>query len=127
MPEPAQDPYRLLGLRLAGKYHLYHLVEYVGSGGMGVVYRALPSDSGPQVAVKILKPDIVAKDGECARLFEQEVEAVRRLEHPNIVRLLDGGADQGYSFMVMEWLEGQTAVDRVDDASRELAARGLAV
>jgi serine/threonine protein kinase len=95
----------LLGLTLAGKYRLE---EYVGSGGMGVVYRALPLGTGHQVAVKILKPDIVANDRECARLFEQEVEAVRRLEHPNIVRLLDSGDDQGYSYMVMEWLEGET-------------------
>ncbi|MCA1622138.1 MAG: serine/threonine protein kinase, partial [Acidobacteria bacterium] len=104
-PGPAQDPYRLVGLTLTGKYRL---VGYVGSGGMGAVYRALVTDSGRRVAVKILKPDVVANDRDCAPLFEQEVEAVRCLEHPNIVRLFDSGNDQGISFMVMEWLDGQT-------------------
>lgn len=109
MPHQAKrDPYRLIGTTLDSKYRLE---EYTGSGGMGAVYRALHLDSGQPVAVKILKPDIVEKNPDYVVLFEREVKAVRCLEHPHIVKLLDSGTDQDISYMVMEWLEGSTLED----------------
>lgn len=101
----ARDPYRLIGSALGGKYEL---VDYAGGGGMGAVYRALNINKQSVVAIKILKPDIIVRNPEYAELFNKEVKAVQRLKHPNIVEVLDKGTDEDISFMVMEWLEGNT-------------------
>ncbi|HWS88599.1 MAG TPA: DUF4407 domain-containing protein [Pyrinomonadaceae bacterium] len=101
-----RDPYRLVGNVFAGKYRLD---EYAGGGGMGAVYRSTRVDSHARVAVKIFKPDILAMHPDYAVLFEREVTAARRMRHPNIVEVIDNGTtDDGISFMVMEWLTGET-------------------
>ena len=75
---------------------------------MGAVFRAL-SKAGERVAVKILKPDIVVKFPEYRELFSREVEAVRSLNHPNIVRVMASGIMvEGFPYMAMEWLNGST-------------------
>jgi serine/threonine protein kinase/CheY-like chemotaxis protein len=111
-----RDPYRLIGSVLSGKYEL---VEYAGSGGMGVVYRA-DNLAGGVVAVKILKPDIVAKNPDYAELFQQEVKAAEKLSHPHIVKLLDSGTDGEITFMVMEWLEGKLLEELLIEGSLPL-------
>src|SRR5437870_2525614 len=85
-----RDPYRRVSSTVAGKYLL---VKYVGRGGMGAVYAAVPAtmdiaQAKPQdmIAIKLLKPDLVLDHPDYAILFEREVEAVRKLEHPHIVR-----------------------------------------
>src|SRR5207253_7732539 len=85
-------------------------------GGMGAVYAAVPAtmdiaQAKPQdmIAIKLLKPDLVLDHPDYAILFEREVEAVRKLEHPHIVRLMDNGTtEDGIPFMAMEWLTGET-------------------
>ena len=104
----ARDPYRIIGTVLAGKYEL---LEYAGGGGMGAVYQALSLVDRKPVAVKILKPDIVARNPEYAELFEKEVRTAQSLKHPNIVEVYDGGEDDGLSYMVMEWIEGKSIED----------------
>jgi serine/threonine protein kinase/CheY-like chemotaxis protein len=111
-----RDPYRLIGSVLSGKYEL---VEYAGSGGMGVVYRANHLVGGI-VAVKILKPDIVAKNPDYAELFQQEVKSAEKLSHPHIVKLLDSGTDGEITFMVMEWLEGKLLEELLIEGSLPL-------
>lgn len=101
-----RDPYRLVGLTLAGKYRLD---EYAGGGGMGAVYRSYALNLDKLVAVKILKPDVLVRDPNNATLFEREVKAAQRLSHPHIVKVFDSGnTPDDISFMVMEWLDGQT-------------------
>jgi hypothetical protein len=102
-----KDPYRLVGGTFAGKYRLQ---TYAGGGGMGAVYQALDLDDKRPVAVKILKPDILERNASYADLFDREVRAVRQLEHPHIVKIIDSGVshDDEISFMVMEWLHGET-------------------
>jgi serine/threonine protein kinase len=102
------DPYRLVGLTLSEKYRLD---RYAGGGGMGAVYKASEVDTGRSVAVKILKPDILVRNPLYAALFRQEAEAARRLDHPNIVKVMDSGRHENLSFMVMEWLDGRTLED----------------
>ena len=101
-----KDPYRLVGATFAGKYLLE---SYAGGGGMGAVYHAIDLEKKP-VAVKILKPDVLERNASYAGLFDREVRAVRRLEHPHIVKIIDSGIieDEEISFMVMEWLTGET-------------------
>lgn len=108
--KPVRDPYRLIGTKFKGRYLLN---EYAGGGGMGAVYRAEDSEDQKTVAIKILKPDIVARSPEYIELFEREVAAARRLDHPNIVKVLDSGREDELSFMVMEWLEGETLEDAI--------------
>ncbi len=101
-----RDPYSLVGRVFRDRYEL---VEYAGGGGMGAVYKSIDVISGAVIAIKILKPDILVMHPEFARLFSQEVKAAQELDHTNIVKVLDSGiTDDGLSFMVMEWLEGQT-------------------
>jgi hypothetical protein len=103
-----RDPYRLVGTEFGSKYRLE---EYAGGGGMGAVYRAIRKDPKEWVAVKILKPDLVVRNSRNAVSFQREVEAARSLDHKNIVRVLDAGVSDDISFMVMEWLDGDTLED----------------
>ena len=80
----------------------YRLERELGRGGMGVVYRAIDQKTGAPVALKVMTwPDPSA----LAR-FEREVQALRALDHPGIVRIHDAGVDQGHPFLVMELVEG---------------------
>jgi serine/threonine-protein kinase len=106
----AKDPYRLVGTVLATKYELE---EYAGGGGMGAVYRARRVSDKETVAVKILKPDVVARNHEYSELFKREAKNARSLAHPHIVKIFDSGEDDELAFMVMEWLEGISVEDIV--------------
>lgn len=104
------DPYRLEGTNSDGTpYADFRLMKFVGAGGMGAVYSALDRRQGRTVAIKLLKPDIVAKFPEYKDLFSREVITASSLNHPNIVKVLNWGTlIQGIPFIVMEWLEGRT-------------------
>jgi len=85
----------------------YRIVEKIGAGGMGEVYRAHDERLDRDVAIKVL-PEEVAKDPERLRRFEREAKAVARLSHPNILEIFDFAADNGVTFAVTELLEGET-------------------
>jgi formylglycine-generating enzyme required for sulfatase activity/pimeloyl-ACP methyl ester carboxylesterase/predicted Ser/Thr protein kinase len=89
----------------------YRIVEMVGEGGMGVVYRALDKRLDRTVAVKLLRPEAVG-DSERKWRFVREAKAASALNHPNIVTIHDIDADQGVDFIVMEFVEG-TPLDRL--------------
>jgi serine/threonine protein kinase len=84
----------------------YDLLERIGKGGMGAVYRARARDSGAIVAVKILKADL-SKNPKLFDRFIQEFRAAAKLDHPNIVRVLDLDRDGDDVFMAMEFVEGE--------------------
>jgi serine/threonine protein kinase/tetratricopeptide (TPR) repeat protein len=85
----------------------YRVVEQIGAGGMGVVYRAHDDSLDRDVAVKVL-PEGVAGDPDRLSRFEREARAVAQLEHPNILAIHDFGTDDGTAYAVMELLEGQS-------------------
>jgi serine/threonine protein kinase len=85
----------------------YQMVERIGRGGMGSVYRAINKDNGGVVAVKILKPDL-ARNPTLLGRFLQEFRSTIKLDHPNIVRALDAGTDGVFTYLVMEFVEGQS-------------------
>jgi serine/threonine protein kinase/tetratricopeptide (TPR) repeat protein len=85
----------------------YRLVDRIGAGGMGVVYRARDERLERDVAVKVL-PDEVAGDQARRSRFEREAKASARLDHPNILAIHDYGTDHGVPYVVMELLEGRT-------------------
>jgi TolB-like protein/Tfp pilus assembly protein PilF len=90
----------------------YEIVDRLGSGGMGVVYRARDPRLGRDVALKVL-PDDVASDPERLRRFETEARAAGALAHPNVVVVHDIGEAGGTPFVVSELLEGETLRERL--------------
>lgn len=85
----------------------YDIIDCVGRGGMGSVYEAYQQSTGRRVAVKFMLAPLQASQTS-RRRFEREVELVARLEHPNIVSILDSGIHAGQYYFVMEYVEGAT-------------------
>ncbi|MCI0361081.1 MAG: serine/threonine protein kinase [Planctomycetaceae bacterium] len=102
-----------IGASLVGKrLEHYDLVEFVGGGGMGAVFRAIDTRLGRTVAVKVLSRD--ATDDETIRRFQNEAQSAARLDHPNIARVYYVGEDHGWNFIVFEFIEGVNLRDTVD-------------
>ena len=89
---------------LAGRYRL---VERIGMGGMALVYRAVDVNTGHNVAVKVLRPEL-NQDAEFVGRFQREAEAASKMIHHNIVNLLDVGMDGDNRYLVMEYVQGRT-------------------
>jgi len=90
----------------------YEIVSAVGSGGMGVVYRARDTRLGRDVALKVMAPH-VASDPQMRTRFETEARAVASLTHPGILSIYELAVAQGVPFAVMELLEGQNLRERI--------------
>src|SRR5271170_4965146 len=90
----------------------YEIVAPLGAGGMGEVYRARDTRLDRTVAIKILPPHLSDKP-EARERFEREARAISSLSHPNICHLYDIGSQDGASYLVMEYLEGETLATRL--------------
>jgi serine/threonine protein kinase len=89
----------------------YRIMEKLGAGGMGTVYRAIDEASDEAVAIKIVRVD----DAYDERRFEREAAALGRVSHPAVVRYLDHGRERGVHYLVMEWIGGHTLAEHLGD------------
>jgi serine/threonine protein kinase len=89
----------------------FQLEEYVGGGGMGVVFRAVDTMLGRTVAVKVVANDTT--DEETLRRFRNEAQSAARLDHPNIARVYYVGEDRGWYYIVFEYIDGINVRDLV--------------
>ena len=93
--------------RMLERLSHYEILEKLGEGGMGVIYKARDARLGRLVAIKILPPEKTA-DPDRKRRFIQEAKTASALNHPNIVTIYDIGTEDGVDFIVMEYIAGRT-------------------
>src|SRR6202171_456710 len=104
---PPGAPYaqseELVGMFLAERYEI---LELLGQGGMGAVYKARDTELGRLVALKLIRPDL-ASNPEILRRFKQELILAREVTHRNVIRIFDLGQAKGFKFITMEFVEGR--------------------
>lgn len=107
------------------RLHKYELLEQVGHGGMGILYRAHDPDLDRVVAVKVLRGDFSVPDAE--ERFAREARALARLKHQNIVSVFDFGRAEDQWFLVMEFVAGPTLADLIDGRTLPCLAARLGI
>jgi serine/threonine-protein kinase len=91
----------------------YDILSTLGKGGMGVVYRAHDRQLDEEVALKVLRPDVMKDDPKLLERFKQEIKLARRITHKNVLRTHDFGDTDGTPYISMEYLEGVTLKDLI--------------
>src|SRR6267378_5889170 len=94
----------------------YRILEQIGAGGMGVVYRAHDERLDRDIAIKVLPRGTLADEADRKR-FRKEALALAKLNHPNIATIHDFDTQDGIDFLVMEYVEGVTLAKRLEEGA----------
>ena len=105
----------------------YQVTSVLGVGGMGVVYKAQDRELGEPVAIKTLKPEMVASDSSALERFKSEIKLARRISHRNVVRTHDLGEMNGLYYITMEYVEGTSLKDLIRARGRLPASAVLPI
>ncbi len=108
-----------MGLEAGTRLGPYEILAPIGAGGMGEVYKARDTRLDRTVAIKVL-PSHLADKPQLRERFEREARTVASLNHPHICTLYDIGQQDGIHFLVMEYLEGETLAERLQNGLRPL-------
>lgn len=92
----------------------FERLEIIGEGAMGTVYKGRDTQNGELVAIKALKPDVIKQDPQIIERFEREGEALRRLNHPSIVKVIATAIDEKNHYLILEYVEGGSLRDLMD-------------
>ena len=92
----------------------FELLEPIGRGGMGIIYRAWDSTLSRQVAIKLLDRQLMTDDPQFVEAFIREAKSAAGINHPHIVQIYFAGEDKGEHFIAMELLDGQSMADRLE-------------
>ena len=109
---------------IAGRYEI---LGQIGKGGMGMVYHARDLELGDDVAVKVVRRDLVATDQTILERLKSEIRLSRRISHRNVVRAYDLGESGGTYFISMEYIQGTTVAELLDRRRRLTIASTLAI
>jgi serine/threonine protein kinase/Tfp pilus assembly protein PilF len=125
MTETLQTPVRELttGSSFAGRYQV---IEELGHGGMGRVYKVFDTDIKEKIALKLLRPEI-ALDKETIERFSNELKLARKISHRNVCRMFDLGKSEGTTFITMEFVPGEDLKKLVRKTGQLGAGRALAI
>jgi len=105
----------------------YEILGSLGAGGMGVVYRARDRQLDEVVALKLLRPEALARDSTLLDRFKQEIKLARRITHHNVLRTHDFGETGGIPYISMEYLEGVTLKELMRSRKRLPIGVGLSI
>lgn len=114
---PPPDPYERIKSLPHTRLGDYQNLELIGRGGMGEVYKATHPTLGQPIAIKLL-PAALAADEAFRQRFEREARLVGVLKHPNIIRLIDSGVENGTLYMVMEYVSGKDLSTHLRESGR---------
>ena len=115
------------GLEPGRRFGDFDIIEVVGSGGMGKVYKARSLQLNRTVALKVMRPEFAESDPENVRRLHREAQAAAQLIHPNIVTLFSVGEIDGLNYIEMEFVDGPTAGGLVDERGRLDLALGVMI
>lgn len=113
--------------RIGDRYEFDRTTDVIGKGGMGTVYKGIDVLTGETVAIKQLKPDIIEDNPDFVERFEREAEALRRLNHPNIVTVITTIVDDNAHYLVMEYVGGGSLWDEMNTTKPMPIARVLQI
>ena len=119
-PELCHDAPTRVALAPGDRIGPYEIQALIGVGGMGEVYRGRDTRLGREVALKLIAP-LLADDPSFRRRFEIEAHAASALNHPSIVTIYDIGESAGRSWIAMEWVEGRTLRQAIEEGPLEIA------
>jgi DNA-binding response OmpR family regulator len=105
----------------------YRITRVVGRGGMGTVYKATDTELGEDIAIKLLRPDVMSGDPTMAERFKTEIRLARKISHRNVVRMHDFGETAGTHYVTMEYVEGITLRDLIDMRKKLSASSTLGI